>query len=57
MKPDIPEGWEKLFGSFDGFGVNESLPDKPMIPHKCMTTAQLLKCMEHNARIIKNNTR
>ena len=49
MKYDLPEGFEELLG---GFGA---LPDKPMIPRKGMTTEQLIKCMEHNAKLIKKD--
>lgn len=50
MKYDMPEGFEELFGCFN------ASPNKPMIPRKGMTTEQLIKCMEHNARIIKQNS-
>ena len=47
MKNDIPDGFESLLG---GFWCPDST--KPIIPQKWMTTEQLLKCIEHNARII-----
>lgn len=47
MKSDIPDFLDILL---DRFGKS---PDNPMIPRKGMTTYQLIKCMEHNAKLIK----
>ncbi len=56
MNPDIPEGFEKLFGSFGGFGGFESIENKPMVPRVGMTTEELIRCAEHNARLINNRS-
>jgi hypothetical protein len=45
MKYDLPEGFEELLG---GFGA---LPDKAKKPHAGMTTEELIRNMEHNAKV------
>lgn len=42
---DIPEGFEALFRGFQD-------AQKPIIPRNGMTTEELIRCSEHNARLI-----
>ena len=47
MKHDLPPGFDALFDKF------QKPPDKPEAPKKGMTTEELIRNMEHNARLIK----